>query len=199
MHRLSYLLACATLMSSAGCRNQDTATAAVSDRPAHVDSIVPRAEALRRFQAGARPVDGLAGGAGSRDSLVADFVRALETRDTAGLRRLLLDRNEFAFLYYPTARQGLPPYDLAPELFWFMLQSGSDKGLPRALGRRGGRPLELQGYRCDSLPTREGRNVVWGPCLLRHGEGGRLIEERLFGLIVERDGRFKFVDYGNRL
>ena len=33
----------------------------------------------------------------------------------------------------------------------------------------------------------------------RGREGGRLAEERLFGLIVERAGRFKFVDYGNGL
>ncbi len=39
-----------------------------------------------------------------------------------------------------------------------------------------------------------------GALRLRPAEGRRaLVEERLFGLIVERDGRFKFVDNGNRL
>jgi hypothetical protein len=35
--------------------------------------------------------------------------------------------------------------------------------------------------------------------MVRRRHGGRVVEERLFGLIIERAGRFKFVDYGNGL
>ena len=136
----------------------------------------------------------------SRDSLVRGFVHALETRDSAALGRMLLDRGEFAYLYYPTNPQGLPPYDLNPDLLWFMLTSGSDKGIGRALEKRGGRSMGFAGYSCDSVPSRQGRNVVWGPCVVRHlGASGNSEGERLFGLIIERDGRYKFVSYSNRL
>jgi hypothetical protein len=113
---------------------------------------------------------------------------------------MLLTRGEFAWLYYPSNPQGLPPYDLNPDLMWFMLSSGSEKGITRALGELGGRPLGYSGYVCDSLPSRQGSNTVWGPCAVRlHPKGGDTSSQRLFGLIVERDGRYKFVGYANRL
>ncbi len=198
MDRLLLLIVAGTFALGA-CRERQAAAEAPAHASSHVDTILPRAEALRRFQATARPTDTLAGGAPSRDALVHAFVRALEARDTAALQRLALDRDEFAFLYYPTAPLGLPPYDLAPELLWFMQQSGSGKGLARTLSSRGGRPLGYQSYRCDTLPSREGANLVWGPCAMRFRHGGAKVEERLFGLIVERDGQFKFVSYGSKL
>jgi hypothetical protein len=195
----TYFLACATLSGLAGCGGQSAAAPPAARRPVHVDSIVPREEALRRFQASAQCVESLSGGAPSRNALIHEFVRGLEARDTAALRRLALDRDEFAFLYYPTAPQGLPPYDLEPGLLWFTLESGSHKGLARALESRGGRALGFEGYGCDSIASRQGENTVWGPCTVRSRRKGVVMEERLFGLIVERKGRFKFVDYGNRL
>jgi hypothetical protein len=190
------------LFSLAGCgRSQGTVRRVASEqRPVRIDSVVPREVALRQFQEASRRVDALAGGARSRQALVRAYVRALERRDTTMLARLLLTRDEFAFLYYPTNAQGLPPYNLAPDLMWFMLSQGSEKGLARALQERGGSPLGYVGHRCDGNPSREGQNLVWGPCLVQRrlpdGLGGA---ERLFGLILERGGRYKFVSYANKL
>jgi hypothetical protein len=195
----TYFLAGAAFFGLAGCGGQSAAAAPPAHRAVHVDSILPRGEALRRCQAGARRVDTLSGGALSRDALVREFVRGIEARDIAALRRLALDRDEFAFLYYPTAPQGQPPYDLEPGLLWFTLESGSHKGLARALESRGGQSLGFERYHCDSIPSRQGANTVWGPCMVRSRRKGVVAEERLFGLIIERAGRFKFVDYGNRL
>jgi hypothetical protein len=195
----TYFLAAVALSGLTGCGGQSAAAPPAVRRPVHMDSIVPREEALRRFRASAQRVESLSGGAPSRDALIREFVRGLEARDTAVLRRLALDRNEFAFLYYPTAPQGLPPYDLEPGLLWFTLESGSHKGLARALESRGGRALGFEGYRCDSIASQQGENTVWGPCTVHSRRKGVVMEERLFGLIVERAGRFKFVDYGNRL
>jgi hypothetical protein len=103
-------------------------------------------------------------------------------------------------VYYPTNPQGLPPYDLNPDLMWFMLSSGSEKGITRALGELGGQRLGYAGYACDSAPSRQGSNTVSGPCVVRfHPNRGDTASERLFGLIVERDGRYKFVSYANKL
>ena len=93
-----------------------------------VDSILPREEALRRFREGLAPVDSLAGGVGSRDELVAAFVRAIAAADTAAIARMAVSRAEFAYLYYPTAVEGMPPYDLEPGLMWFTLYERSDEG-----------------------------------------------------------------------
>jgi len=165
-----------------------------------VDSVVPRDVALRRFRTGLDSVDTLLGGATSRDALVRAFVTALERSDTAALRALTMTRAEYAWIYYPTNPQGLPPYDLSPDLMWFMLAENSQKGLAHALEERGGRPLGYLGHSCDPRPSREGANTVWGPCPVRRVQApGDTTVERLFGLIVERGGRYKFVGFANRL
>jgi hypothetical protein len=173
---------------------------AVAHEPVHVDSIIPREVAMQQFQAGLIQPARLAGGANSRDALVRSFIHALEKRDTAAFRGLVLDRSEFAFLYYPTNAQGLPPYDLNPGLMWFMLDEASRKGIQRALAARSGQPLGYLGYRCEGKPSVEGQNTVWGPCLVQRLRArGDTIFERLFGPIIERNGVFKFVSLANRL
>ena len=180
----------------------DRATAArTASHAGVVDSAVPRDEALRRFRAGLPEPDGLdAAAAPSRDALVRAFVGAVEAGDTARLRSLALTRAEFGWLYYPTTPQGLPPYDLSPSLLWFLTDGGTAKGVRRLLDERGGQPLAYAGYRCDPGSSREGANTVWGPCLVRRVQApGDTVEVRLFGLILERAGRFKFVSLANKL
>jgi hypothetical protein len=168
--------------------------------PVHVDSAIPRDEELRRFRSGLIEPAELAGGARSRDALVQSYVSALERGDTAALTALAITQAEFAYLYYPTNPQARPPYDLSPGLMWFMLQQTGRRGLLHALGERGGHPLGFLGYRCDRSPSREGANRVWGPCLVsRRQANGDVVAERLFGLILERSGRYKFVSLANRL
>ena len=168
--------------------------------PAHMDSAVPRAVALERFRQGSPRVTELEGGAGSRDELVHRFARAVAVRDTAALRRLLLSRAEFAWLYYPTSKQGLPPYDLSPDLMWFMTAERSQRGAAALMSERAGQALRLVGYRCLGDSTVEGANRLWGPCVIRRVQApGDTVEERLFGPVIERGGRFKFVSYSNRL
>jgi hypothetical protein len=199
MSRSTVLLAAIILPGLAACHREPPDRAATA-APTHVDSIVPQAVALARFRAGIDSIDALEGGSSSRDALVRRFVRALERRDTADLRAMALTRQEFAWVYYPTNPQGLPPYDLEPGLMWFMLEENSHKGLAHALEERGGRPHGFAGYACDPQASREGANTVWGPCVLRRVQvPGDTTEERLFGLILERGGEFKFVSYANRL
>ena len=165
-----------------------------------VDSAIPREEALRRFREGIPPIDSLEGGASSMAGLVQTFVRALEAKDTTTLRRLVLTRREFAWTYYETNPQSLPPYDLEPSLFWFLLEGGNRGGLVKLLESRGGFPLEYLRFRCGGEPSRQGRNVVHGPCaIVRRTGSGDSVVERIFGPIVERDGRWKFVTYASKL
>lgn len=81
-----------------------------------VDSLLSREELLRRFRGGVPPITALEGGSESRDGLVRRFMSALEKRDTVALRAMAMSRSEFAYLYYPTSPQGLPPYELEPGL-----------------------------------------------------------------------------------
>jgi hypothetical protein len=165
----------------------------------HVDSAIPIDEALRRFRRDLPEAKALHGGFGSGEKLVRGFVRALEVRDTAALRRMVLNPGEFAWLYYPSSPLSRPPYELSPALMWFQLQGESEKGASRLFSDRAGGALGYLGHTCAS-PRVEGKNRIHPNCELRRVSAARdTIAERLFGLILERDGRYKFVSYANRL
>jgi hypothetical protein len=165
-----------------------------------VDSVVPRTVALARFRLGLAEPRELFRGAPNREALVRAFINALERHDTGALGELIIDRAEFAYLYYPTAPEAHPPYDLSPALHWFLLSEESIKGLGRLLHDRGGRPLGYLNHTCDPRPSRQGENTVWGPCVIRRIEAsGDTVTERLFGPVIERGGRHKFLSFGNQL
>ena len=194
---VSLLLAC----SGDSAPSATAAAAADSAPPAaqRIDSVVPREVAIERFRAGTQQVTAFKGGASSRDALVRAWVKAIERADTTALRQMLVSRDEFAWLYYPTASQGLPPYNLSPSLLWFMTDGQTSKGLRRLLEERAGKPMHMIGYSCDPKPTIEGANTVWGPCVLKRAQApGDTVRERLFGLIVERGGEWKFLSYKGR-
>jgi hypothetical protein len=199
--RLTGILA----MALVGCRAQPTPVARLEavkppHPPTRVDSAVPREVALTRFRQASERATALEGGAGSRDALVRAFLRAVENRDTVVLRRLVLSRGEFAYLYYPTSAQGLPPYNLSPELYWFMTVEQSNRGAHTLLTELAGKHLAYAGYRCEGDSTTEGDNTLWGPCLVHTiRQRGDTLSQRLFGPIVARGGRYKFLSYGNKL
>jgi hypothetical protein len=186
------------MMGAAACGRTDAATRRPTAQA--VDSVVPREVALQRFRQGLDSVASLAGGAPSRDELVRRFVRALEQHDTSTIRVLVMSKAEFAWIYFPTNPQSLPPYDLSPDLFWFVLEGRSRQGIAAALETRAGRPLRVAGYSCDPVTSREGENTIHGPCTVRRVQApGDTVTERLFGPIIERGGTWKFVSYANKL
>jgi hypothetical protein len=73
----------------------------------------------------------------------------------------------------------------------------SEKGIGRALRRFGGERLVLRGYWCDAGPERQGPNLIWTGCVVRLDAAPDGL--RLFGAIIERAGRFKFLSYANAL
>ena len=165
-----------------------------------VDSILPEEEQLRRFReaVGGSPVTGLAHASPSRDALVRRFVRAVGAADSSELTAMALDAREFADLVYPESPSTSPPYRQDPSLVWRTVQNPSASGLRRLLRRAGGKPVTLVSYRCEATPHRQGRNVLWSGCRVRLADaGGDTATHRLFGTIIEREGRFKFIGYSN--
>ena len=205
------LLAAALVGLTAGCgessrasgvdraaRSADTLPVASLASSRHVDSILPLNESIRRFRGGLAPVAALSGGAGSRAGLVRAFLRAVERSDTATIRRLVLGSAEFAYLYYPSSPLAAPPYSQPPGLLWMQIQLNSEKGIVRVLRRYGGHALSYGSHRCAAPRSRPGENRLWEGCTLRLAvDGGNMAEKRLFGTILERGGRFKFVSYAN--
>ena len=205
---LPFLLLLGACEPSVGERARDAAASrphgdavAMAPRAGVTDSAHGVAEQLRRFRATLDDSPGhLGGGEGSRDALVRAFADAVARHDTAALRRLHLSRAEFAYLYFPTNPAAHPPYELDPALLWFRLAGETEKGMARLLPRYGGPGFSLLGYACPAEPQVQGANRLWGPCTTRvRTAAGDTLALRLFGPILERDGRFKFVSYFNKL
>jgi len=187
-------------LATAGLACDRPGNSSASGAASVVDSFLPREEALRRFQQNLSPVSRLESSYRSRDSLLAAYVHALADRDTAALAAMAVTRTEFAYLYYPTTPQSLPPYDLEPGLMWHLLRERSERGVRRALAVYGGQRLRLLGHDCGTNSSREGENTVAGPCVLRlRDERGKPVSVRLLTQILERDGRHKVLNYANKL
>jgi hypothetical protein len=186
-----------------------TQDAANRKKPGYiVDSILPIEEALRRFRRGLeQPPDTLSGGAPSLKALIGAFVHSLERRDSSALARLLVSRAEFAYLVYPHTPYTKPPYTQDPALVWTRIVLEGSSGARRLWQRFSGRTLGYRGYLCPAPPERQGPNRIWSGCrlLLAPSSEGRASNDstvvgiRLFGPILERAGRYKFVSLANDL
>jgi hypothetical protein len=159
-----------------------------------VDSILPVEEEVRRFRAEVPDVPTrLTGGAISRDALVRRWVKAVEARDSTALRDMLMSAAEYITSFYPESPYTKPPYRQGPAVRWSLMTNASLKGASRVWERHAGQPMGFTRYHCDQTPTDLGRNRIWTNCVAELKTG----PIALFGPIIERDGRFKFVTYGS--
>ena len=188
----------AGVVLSAGCTDREV-RASEHSGPTVVDSAVPIEVALDRFRSELPKSQGLTGGFSTREELVRRFAQALEASDTAALRRMVMGKAEFAWLYYPSSPLSRPPYALPPDLLWFQMQGQTEKGASLLLSERAGTPLGYLGHACASQ-REEGANRLYGHCVTRRVTAtGDTVGERLFGLVIERGGLYKFVSYANKL
>ncbi len=161
-----------------------------------VDSIFPIEEEIRRFNDGLATSTTLEGGARSPEALVRLFTRALAQRDTSALLSLLVTRAEFGFLVFPESRYTRPPYKTKPAVIWTQLVSDSERGLSRMLERVAGDSVRISELRCAKVADREGTNRYWRNCTLMVRDAAGVSRRlQLFGQILERDGRSKFLSY----
>lgn len=166
-----------------------------------VDSILPVEETMRRFRAaiGGARVTAFTGSSPSREALVRRFINALAVSDSADLGAIALNAREFIDLVYPESPYTHPPYRQSPALVWNQIQNPSASGLTRLVRRLGNQPLRYVDHRCDADPDRQGRNLIWTNCIVRLGSSNEPpTSHRLFGSIIQRNGRFKIVSYKNQ-
>jgi len=188
----------AGVVLAGGCTDREVRASERSGAPV-VDSAVPIEVALDRFRSELPAPQALTGGFGTREELVRRFARALEASDTAALRHMVMGKAEFAWLYYPSSPLSRPPYALPPDLLWFQMRGQTEKGASLLLAERAGTPLGYLGHACGSQ-REEGANRLYGHCVLRRvTASGDTVGERLFGLVIEHGGLYKFVSYANKL
>jgi hypothetical protein len=156
---------------------------------------------MRRFRAalGRNVSVDLSDASASREKLVRRFVRDLATADTIDLKRAVISAREFVDLLYPTSPNARPPYRQSPAFVWMQIAGQSASGLARVVHRRAPQQLAYAGHECDSKPEVQGQNRLWLRCRVRLvSPAGDTTTQRLFGTILERAGRFKFVSYANQ-
>ena len=167
-------------------------------KPSHIDSVFPADEEARRFRLEVGDsTDTLRHAAVSRAELVERFRVAVERNDDPALRRLAVDAVEYASLVYLTSRNARPPYFLKPRTAWFQMSASSDRDASVLLRKFGGQPFRIASVTCADTAILEGMNRLWDGCRVRFR--GDTSSARLFGLIVERDRRFKFLSLANKL
>ena len=192
----------AAMVDSATVAERARADSIVRSSPGYViDSMLPVEEELRRFRAAlGDPVDRFSFGAASRSALVDAFVTAIERNDTTSLARLVVDRREFAYLVYPTSPNVRPPYRQSPQVVWLQRSMATNKGASRLLQHFGGRALGFISYTCPDTAVEQGENRLWEGCVVeRRADGGTVSSLRMFGPIVERGRRYKFLSLANGL
>ncbi|NOT08392.1 MAG: hypothetical protein HOP28_09325 [Gemmatimonadales bacterium] len=152
-------------------------------------------EYLRRFREGLTEPTRFEGGETSRGALGRRVLAGIQRRDTADLAKLLVSRGEFAWLVFPEHLYARPPYELDPAIFWMQLTAATASGLEGSLRHYGGKPMALLAVTCerDTLQIRQGPITAWSKCGLRYRSGDSVVTHRLFGTIVERDGRMKLM------
>lgn len=155
--------------------------------------------ALTLFRQGIPRLDTLEHASTSIDQLVSRFAAIVEKRDTAALREIVMSRREYAWLYYPTSRWTKAPTKQEPGLNWFLHTQSSQKGATRLLGDYGGRPVRIVHNECRGPARVEGSNRIWGDCRQTIVTGRDSTIMRLFGGVIEREGRFKIFSYSNDL
>lgn len=123
---------------------------------------------------------------------------AVQSKDASKLASLAVTPAEYAWLIYPTSEHVTGPMAQAPQLAWYMLSNTSDVGQHRLLDRLGAVDLKVTGSACAPTPVRQGENRIWHDCVvIRAGDDGREVRQRLFGSIIERDGRWKVLSFAN--
>lgn len=202
LHARAVLLLSIAAVAAACARDGEQAAPAADLPPGYViDSALPIDTLLARFRATLPDTPTtLAGGESSPERLTQALLGALTAQDTATIRRLVLSRSEFAWLYYPHTRYTKRPYELGPELLWIQVSENSEKGIVRLLRRYGGSSLRFERLACPDSATIEGPNTITGPCQVTFAAADSSARTlQIFGSIIAREGRHKFVSYANEL
>jgi hypothetical protein len=190
------------LVAALGACGRDTAPGRADATTATVvDSALPIDTLLHRFRATIPDTPSvLTGGAASPEALTRALLDALSDRDSLAVRALAISPGEFAWLYYPHTKWVRPPYEMGPDLVWLQVRASSEKGLVRLERRFAGQRLRLVSLACPDSGLTEGPNTVIEGCRVSFAVADSAARDlRLFGSLLARDGRYKFVSYSNDL
>jgi hypothetical protein len=142
------------------------------------------------------PVAPMANTQTSQLALARAVLDGFERRDGAALRALALDEREFREFVWPELPASRPERNLPFSFVWGDLHQKSEAALADSLAARGGQHYELVGVRFLGEATQYRNYIVRRKTELTVKDAnGSPFQLRLFGSIIEGDGRFKVFSY----
>lgn len=132
----------------------------------------------------------------SEHALADRVLGALAARDIAALQALPLSEREFRQAVWPELPSGRAEMGVPVEFAWRTLAQNSSGHLAQIFAAHGGRRYRLIGVRFDGEATRYDTFTVRRKArLIVHDERGSERHLRLFGVVLQQNGRFKLFSY----
>ena len=132
----------------------------------------------------------------SADALARAVLAAIETRDTNALHTLALNREEFTEHVWPDLPAARPERNLSPSFVWGDLSQKSNIMLRETLAAHGGKKYEFIRIRFlgETTPYASYRVHRESELTVRDAEGHER-QLRVFGSVLEKEGRYKVFSY----
>jgi hypothetical protein len=133
---------------------------------------------------------------GSADETVRAVLEGLAARDRDALLTLALDEHEFRRVVWPELPSSRPEMNVPLDYAWRRLRQNSHTQLAFTLAEHGGRYYSLVGVRFRGGTTRYATFAVHRDTELEVLDpSGAAQTLRLFGSLLERNGRWKVFSY----
>jgi len=121
---------------------------------------------------------------------------AVERRDSATLDRIALTEEEFREQIWPELPAARPERNLPFSYVWGDHRQKSNQSLARTLARHGGHRYTLISVRNSGETTQYPSYKVYRDTVLQvRDETNAVVELRLFGSTVQKDGAWKVFSY----
>jgi hypothetical protein len=139
---------------------------------------------------------GLPGSAVSAPALAQTVLAALERRDVTSMRAAALNEQEFRDEVWPELPAARPERNLPFSYVWGELRQKSEAGLAQTLASQGGQHYELIAVRFLDDTTQYKTYLVHRNAELTVKDAaGAQTQLRVFGSVLEKNGRFKVFSY----
>lgn len=132
----------------------------------------------------------------STEALSRAVLAAVEKRDAGALLALAINKEEFAEHVWPELPAARPERNLSPSFVWADLRQKSNVTLRDTLAAHGGKKYEFIGVRFLGETTQyDSYRVHRESELTVKDQGGVERQMRVFGSVIEMDGRHKVFSY----
>ncbi len=131
----------------------------------------------------------------SAEAVASRVLEALEHRDRAGLEQLALNEAEFKAHVWPELPAARPERNLPFSYVWGDLHQKSQAMLASTLASQGGRHFTLVSMRFEAVTDYRTYKVHRRATLEVRDSEGHPTTLRLYGSMLEQDGRWKVFSY----